>query len=74
MKQYYTLLKFNRDVNFWDAEFGDYDHHNVIDEMEDMRDNDIDKEEYQIIKTGDDQASINEYIAIINQFINGKTY
>lgn len=66
-RTYYTLLVRDHANDPWAIDFGDYDRECVQDE----RDGLVDSEEYtkgntKIIKSADDQASINAAVAALN--------
>lgn len=59
-KPYFTLVALRDGI--WSAQFGDYDREVVRDEELDCYDTEVTK----IIKTDDNQASIDFYIAVMN--------
>jgi hypothetical protein len=59
-KPYYTLVV--KRAGVWSAQFGDYDREVVKDEEYDCYDTEVSK----IIKTADNQAAIDFYIAVMN--------
>jgi len=69
-KKYYTLLSRSPDDKRWCIEFGDYDRETVRSELEYCRDSNEDAL-YKIIRTNDDQASIDDGVADQNRLLKG---
>ena len=69
---YYSLFVYDVDHNKWYQEFGDYDKQTVLEEMEDLNYGyqGILKKNMKIVKTSDDQKSINQML----DKANGKDY
>jgi hypothetical protein len=64
MKRYYTLVIRDED-NRWYPQFGDYVRSVVEQERKDSYP--VSKKDWRIIKTADDQASINDGVARLNE-------
>lgn len=65
-KLYYSLLRRDGHDAPWGIEFGDYERKTVSDEMDEYRENGETLANLRIIKTADDQASINAKVAELN--------
>lgn len=65
-KPYFSLLRREGRNTPWCIEFGDYERKTVSDEMDEYRDNGETLANLRIIKTADDQASINAKVAGLN--------
>jgi hypothetical protein len=63
-KQYFTLVIFEN--GSWAPQFGDYVRSVVQDERDDYREHDVLLKHMKIIKTTDDQASIDSAVAQLN--------
>lgn len=66
---YFTLLGRQRGTQRWSIEFGDYDRQTVVEEASDYR-RGVDGMHFEskIIKTKDDQRSINNAVADLNKY------
>lgn len=64
MAKYYTLCTLDQDTGTWHPQFGDYDLEVVKDEYDSYQDQG--EEFLLILKTADDQASINARLASLN--------
>jgi hypothetical protein len=68
-KCYHTLVI--KEDGFWSPQFGDYDRETVESEADEYR-RDLPSSSILIISTNDDQASINQGVAKLNNWRNPK--
>lgn len=64
MRTYYTLATLDKASGLYHPQFGDYDLETVQDEREEYKEK---GERTKIVRSADDQASVNAAVALLNR-------